>query len=194
MMLIRLLAVYLFGSKQNPDMFSQSFKVSLNIFLIVPFFEELIFRDYLIWKFDDYEYKNIITAVIFGLVHLPIPLATYLNIRDKIIYLLISVPILIYVGYICALQNSILKSTFIHCIYNVITTYAIILLYKYTSKKTTKISMNRRYIRNRRNSLPKYKDKKEEYSFINVHSTIKDLWKDDLMNKYLSKKHIFDLE
>jgi hypothetical protein len=212
-----------FGSSQNSYMLKPVLRSAVSLFFIIPLLEELLFRDYLIMKLDGYQYKNIISSVLFGLIHIPNPFMTlnYTSINDKIIYFLISTPTITYLGYVCALQNNILLSVMIHCVYNIITVYTTAILYSYKNKNVEKIvkkdankTLNKinssnmssimmanmyaskdkftdltekKVISIRRHSIPKYKNDKKDCFLASTDTTIRDLWKHPLHNKFSDK-------
>jgi membrane protease YdiL (CAAX protease family) len=185
LILARLIIIYFFGSGRDANMDILNIKSAFSTFLVIPLIEEIIFRDYLIFKLSTYEYKNVISCVIFGIVHFFNMFIENKNAstHDKIIYSMITIPIITYMGYVCALQNNILKAIIIHGTYNVISVYLTLFLYIIKGTSNRVKPKERRVVSKRRHSLPKNKHIKDSIYLIDIHSNIEDLWKHNLFPK-----------
>src|SRR5271170_8121475 len=72
--------------------------------------EELLFRDYLMIKLQDYEHKYVLNGILFGLIHIPNIIMIGPKRIQKILYIIIIIPTLSYAGYVFALQDSLMKA------------------------------------------------------------------------------------
>lgn len=123
---IALYASHFYGSYKNIKNFKLT-KYYVSIMFLSIVFEELLFRDYFIIKFYNYENKELLSGLLFGLVHISNIFAKP-QIRtdlDKIIYVTTAIPVISYMGYFCALQHNILYAIMIHTIYNIISLNAL---------------------------------------------------------------------
>jgi hypothetical protein len=171
---------------------TRSLFVGLFVLVII---EEILFRDYLMTKMTDYENKEILNGILFGLIHVPNIFLARINTSnlDKLVYIFLGCPILAYMGYICALQNSLIKAIIFHTVYNFV---ALIIRKWLSSIKINKykslnigdgnsnlFDLDKKYFlpSKRRNSIPIYPN--DAYTLIDrsgiwlkPHKSVENLW------------------
>jgi hypothetical protein len=197
------MAIYARKTFRTSTIEKRNFKKNIYMDILKLFFlviaEEIVFRDYLILKLHNYENVEIISGTLFGLVHISniYYQCFFPKIIDKIVYVLFTIPTLIYLGYICALQHNLFHAIIVHLIYNAIAGLIAYVVLNTNSESENKIdgkfpnydTEGRRYIKKRHSiNLCTNKNRKvidSDFSryMIKIHKDVEPLWKHEF-DKY----------
>ena len=85
----------------------------IKLAVLIPIFEEIIFRHYLVQYTNHLEYSNLINAGLFGLAHY----SNYIGVKDWF-FLNMQVLFAFYMGYYFLSLNSVYLSSIAHIVYN----------------------------------------------------------------------------